>query len=584
MGKGRNRSIKALADELQLTSTQPKYEASGRCFFFNGQTDLEPLTRANLTGVSLFFNGSYDSRILQRVNFSGATVYLNGRKDDPQSCSLSPVRRSSDYYRPNEKNVYDRYIPEHGDDREQNGRTSHDIDEGRLAPFKASTASLGPRLSLDALHRFPGKPKPSKTIIIDGRVITGSNQQPLGTKSRVANLPPPAPQPPRATPAVSPLTDSTNLHPSRVQMLHAPRDNEAPENHILDSSVLSGTTPKNGLSIKGRSLRDCDSSGEWLHDRHESHVRRETPVRKRSPPAAADGGADKRPKLVSLSSQEEGEIRDSPTSISHMRSLQVVEPSNENTKSIENTEIPSQSSGGEFTNGQISESLIQPTYPQNRDLLINGSSNSTDSWSNCDNSGTSTTSPSDPRDGLRIPRESLPQASPLKNVGRFAKIQEDIVQSKVQCALAIKEAQEERKVRGSICQETIEKCRRKEGALQELIERRQDIRNDQQRLEAFNLGLDYFPGDDSDHAEEVIGLASELPLIKAEPREIVVKREFQGSTANSEMQRLLPGADAEDGENPPSPVAPDGSEIPLRRVRFNLTDVETFIESVRQGI
>ena len=257
------------------------------------------------------------------------------------------------------------------------------------------------------------------------------------------------------------------------------------------------------------------------------------PLRKRSPSASGQETNGKRIRLLSVSSQEYGEVSDTDDPVAN------------NERGIHR--------------------LIKREE-------------------SCEATGELVPNPSAGKEALRVSADSLPDASPLKNIARFARVSEDIVQSKVQWALANKQAAQELKSSGRISNGIAENCARKEKALQELVNKRESIRGDQDKLEAFNKALNHPSHDEASHdGEGVIELASELSLVRAEPKEIVLKKDIMTPelpvTSNSALGDLGGGRD----ENQRPRMSSSIMQEPTRKVRFNLTDVETLIESAKHG-
>jgi hypothetical protein len=79
----------------------------------------------------------------------------------------------------------------------------------------------------------------------------------------------------------------------------------------------------------------------------------------------------------------------------------------------------------------------------------------------------------------------LPQASPLKNIVNFARIEEEIVQAKIQYALAEKQLRLERQTLGRASDAIIQRVKAIGKALAELYERRDATQVDRTRIEEF---------------------------------------------------------------------------------------------------
>jgi hypothetical protein len=79
----------------------------------------------------------------------------------------------------------------------------------------------------------------------------------------------------------------------------------------------------------------------------------------------------------------------------------------------------------------------------------------------------------------------LPRESPLKNFINFAQIEEEVVQARVQYAMAKKELRRERQLLGRASDVTIQRIKEIGKALAVLYERRDATQTDRSRIEAF---------------------------------------------------------------------------------------------------
>ena len=84
-----------------------------------------------------------------------------------------------------------------------------------------------------------------------------------------------------------------------------------------------------------------------------------------------------------------------------------------------------------------------------------------------------------------LPLPSLPQESPLKNIITFARIEEEIVQTKVQYAIAEKQLRRERQMIGRASDGIIQRVKALGKAMAELYEAREATQADRTRIDAF---------------------------------------------------------------------------------------------------
>lgn len=412
------------------------------------------------------------------------------------------------------------------------------------------------------------KPKPCRRPVARPQVVfeqgqmkvkTGGNQEPIGLNQRVSERSTSDPKPVDTQDSShmpeSPLADAAYIHPSRIERLED-RHHRSPseDGEISDplptmaqAAQVRPETPEQGAKFSENS--------DWLHNRYEDD--------------SSLGGAQKRPKALGNEtiafkkprlSATESNLGDQANRLAakelamrmRLRARHLPESSLNMTGAEKIREI----------GRQRTELHNQIAREQSSDGL---SSQIATDQSKIDKRRSSSSSPGKKAD-LRVSRESLPQASPLANVGRLAKIQEDIVQTKVQCAMAGKELKQEQKTLGEPSNATVRKQKEKDHVLQDLINKRDVIKSDQEKLEAFNKGVQVT----AFKKEEDV----QMPVIKREDRE---------NSLSSEMQDVPPFIKQENVD-PTLPQAknPD-PEPPRRSVRFNLTDVETLIESVKRS-
>ena len=84
-----------------------------------------------------------------------------------------------------------------------------------------------------------------------------------------------------------------------------------------------------------------------------------------------------------------------------------------------------------------------------------------------------------------LPLPSLPQESPLKNIMNFAHIEEEIVQTKIQYAMAVKQLCRERQTMGRASDGIIQRVKVVGKAMAELYEAHEATQADRTRIDAF---------------------------------------------------------------------------------------------------
>ena len=162
----------------------------------------------------------------------------------------------------------------------------------------------------------------------------------------------------------------------------------------------------------------------------------------------------------------------------------------------------------------------------------------------------------------------LPQESPLKNIMNFAKIEEEIVQMKIQYAMAEKELRRERQAVGR-ASDTIIKCVKAIGkALAKLYERREATQADRTRTNAFlrpaSTTKAKSPASTPAATGAVVNPVSLGSVLGSEDVEIRERRSSRKQTSAESTAISINGAT-------PDPAA-------SRQVRFALTDIETLIQ------
>jgi hypothetical protein len=161
----------------------------------------------------------------------------------------------------------------------------------------------------------------------------------------------------------------------------------------------------------------------------------------------------------------------------------------------------------------------------------------------------------------------LPQESPLKNLMNFAQIEEEVVQAKVQYAMAEKQLRRERQTFGRASDVVIQRVRAIGKALAELYERRDATQADKSRTEAFRR-----PASTTKTASPTtqrptvptVNLVSSDPIPGSEEGEIRECRPPGRQTPTEATDSIKNG------------ITPDPTSA-SRKVRFALTDVQTFL-------
>jgi hypothetical protein len=171
------------------------------------------------------------------------------------------------------------------------------------------------------------------------------------------------------------------------------------------------------------------------------------------------------------------------------------------------------------------------------------------------------------REGNGVPT-LLPLESPLKNFMNFAQIEEEIVQTKIQYAMAEKQLRHERQTVGRASDAIIQRVKATGKALAELYERRDSTHADRSRIETFRRPANV--------------TKTEAPMIQRPPAPIVnlvSSDPIQGSEDGEIRDTRPPGQ-----QTPNDPtnatknsINPDPASA-SRQVRFALTDIETFIQ------
>lgn len=425
-------------------------------------------------------------------------------------------------------------------------------------PDNGAYQSPSPRSHTISIHSLPSyqsskhshePSRVSQVVVEDGqmKVKTGGNQQPLGPHRRIiarTNLMRDPSMVPHSHTSESPLTDPTYVHPSRIEHLEEVRPRSPSEaGEILDSTTAKRVYPQS-KPVEDGMMRSADDR-KWPHDKFESDEESIT-VQKRSPSSCGEAATVKKPRLsraeITMGDQAN---RLAAKELALKMRLRARHSFEGNSSRAENERVREISRQRATLFDQIGR--VQGDHDVGIQKTDEGATSKRPSKS-------ASPSQSPGKENLRIDRGDLPRASPLTNIGRLARIQEDIVQTKVQCALAGKEIKQEQKTYGAPSDVTSHKRQEKDTALQELINKRDVIKNDQQKLEAFNKGV----------------------IVP------VVKTEEPNESPMDGVQDVPPFIKQEDFEPPtPQEMRQEPQRQP-RSVRFNLNDVETLIDSVKR--
>jgi hypothetical protein len=167
-----------------------------------------------------------------------------------------------------------------------------------------------------------------------------------------------------------------------------------------------------------------------------------------------------------------------------------------------------------------------------------------------------------------LPLPRLPQESPLKNIITFARIEEEIVQTKVQYAMAEKQLRRERQTIGRASDSIIQRVKAIGKAIAELYEAREATQADRTRIDAFRRpagnGKAQLPVTPPITDAPAINLLSSGPVPGSEDREI---RDWRapGQRLPAKSIDIAPNSTNPDVSNP--------------QVTFAPTDTDTFVRS-----
>ena len=172
---------------------------------------------------------------------------------------------------------------------------------------------------------------------------------------------------------------------------------------------------------------------------------------------------------------------------------------------------------------------------------------------------------------LQLPRQIqqaslLPQESPLKNIMNFAKIEEEIVQMKVQYVMAEKQLRRERQTAGRASDGIIGRVKAIGKSLAELYEQRDATQTDRSRVGAFLR-----PTIKNGPASPSSALVS-IPVVNFVSSAPATGSEGSRIRDNYPARQPTPIKDTNVVERGKMP------EMVSRNPRFALTEIETFIE------
>lgn len=163
----------------------------------------------------------------------------------------------------------------------------------------------------------------------------------------------------------------------------------------------------------------------------------------------------------------------------------------------------------------------------------------------------------------------LPQDSPLNNIMNFARIEEEIVQTKIQYAMAEKQLRSERKALGRASDAIIQRVKVMGKALAELHERRDATQADKSRIEAFRRQNSTMK---SERPTTQNAPVPSVDLVLSDPTPGLEDGEIRDGHGRTPAQQIQT-----DSTNPVQKGTTPDSTSGSHHVRFTSAGVEAFI-------